>query len=146
MATTREKSAPARAKRLAAQQGVTLRKEDQLPHSTKQGALIAPSTEHQDKLAPAEKRESNVKWIKDKGWQTPLEFMVEVMNDSGQDRGTRLDAAKAAAPYVHAKLQSVMVESPHDQVDSEIKALFRDALAADKAAGPPAPAAEYEPS
>jgi hypothetical protein len=134
------------AKDVVERTGATVSKRDldALPHPNT-GITIAKTNQ----ALPAtrqDKQESNLKWIKDKGWQSPLEFLVEVMNNSGVDRGTRIDAAKAAAPYVHAKLQSVMVESPHDQVDSEIKALFRDALAADKAAGPPAPSAEYEPS
>lgn len=38
--------------------------------------------------------------------KTPLEVMLEIMNDSSDDR-MRLTAAQAAAPYVHAKLSSV---------------------------------------
>lgn len=35
----------------------------------------------------------------------PLEYLLQVMRDPGIDEGKRIDAAKAAAPYVHAKLQ-----------------------------------------
>ena len=38
---------------------------------------------------------------------TPLEYMLSVMRDAGADESKRLDAAKAAAPYVHARLTSV---------------------------------------
>lgn len=38
--------------------------------------------------------------------KTPLEVMLEIMNNAGDDR-MRLTAAQAAAPYVHAKLSSV---------------------------------------
>jgi len=38
---------------------------------------------------------------------TPLDFMLSVMRDGGNDTDTRLDAAKSAAPYVHAKLSSI---------------------------------------
>jgi hypothetical protein len=38
---------------------------------------------------------------------TPLDFMLRVLRDEGQDQATRMDAAKAAAPYVHAKLASI---------------------------------------
>ena len=38
---------------------------------------------------------------------TPLEFMLQVMRDDGAERSERLDMAKAAAPYVHARLSSV---------------------------------------
>jgi phage terminase small subunit len=37
------------------------------------------------------------------GGQTPLEFLIAAMNNPGLDDKLRLDAAKAAAPYVHAK-------------------------------------------
>lgn len=40
---------------------------------------------------------------------TPLDFMLKVMRDPKKPFDMRLDAAKAAAPYVHAKLQSVEV-------------------------------------
>lgn len=38
---------------------------------------------------------------------TPLEYMLSVLRDEKQDQGARMDAAKAAAPYIHAKLASV---------------------------------------
>lgn len=37
---------------------------------------------------------------------TPLEYMLRVMRDVTADPGRRDEMAKAAAPYVHAKLQS----------------------------------------
>ncbi len=37
----------------------------------------------------------------------PLEFMLNVLRDDNVPREERMDAAKAAAPYVHAKLASV---------------------------------------
>lgn len=39
--------------------------------------------------------------------KTPLEFMLDVMRDKSQPEDMRLDAAKAAAPYVHPKLSSI---------------------------------------
>jgi hypothetical protein len=38
---------------------------------------------------------------------TPLDYMLSVLRDELLDRETRLEAAKSAAPYVHAKLASV---------------------------------------
>ena len=38
---------------------------------------------------------------------TPLDYLLTVMRDELLDRDARVDAAKAAAPYVHAKLASV---------------------------------------
>jgi phage terminase small subunit len=37
------------------------------------------------------------------GRQTPLEFLLDVMNDNEVDDKLRLEAAKTAAQYVHAK-------------------------------------------
>lgn len=38
---------------------------------------------------------------------TPLEFMLAVLRDEEKAFDVRMDAAKAAAPYVHARLASV---------------------------------------
>lgn len=38
---------------------------------------------------------------------TPLDYMLSVLRDETQAPAARMDAAKAAAPYVHAKLASV---------------------------------------
>ena len=37
---------------------------------------------------------------------TPLEYMLEILRDEGNDKKTRMDAATSAAPYCHAKLVS----------------------------------------
>jgi hypothetical protein len=37
----------------------------------------------------------------------PLEFMLNIMGNANNPLLMRLDAAKSAAPYVHARLQSV---------------------------------------
>lgn len=37
----------------------------------------------------------------------PLDFMLSIMRDETAERGERLDMAKAAAPYVHAKLAAI---------------------------------------
>lgn len=42
--------------------------------------------------------------------ETPLEFMLNVMRDHKLHVNTRLQAARDAAPYVHAKLQSITVK------------------------------------
>lgn len=38
---------------------------------------------------------------------TPLEYLTSVYRDVSVDEAKRIDAAKAAAPYVHAKLSAV---------------------------------------
>lgn len=42
--------------------------------------------------------------------ETPLQHMLGVMRDPKVAADVRLDAAKAAAPYVHPKLQSIVHE------------------------------------
>lgn len=37
----------------------------------------------------------------------PLEFMLQVMRDAHQDLAVRLEMAKAAAPYLHPRLQAI---------------------------------------
>lgn len=43
---------------------------------------------------------------------TPLEYMLSVLRDEGNDTSTRMDAAKAAAPYIHPKLNAVELSGP----------------------------------
>lgn len=38
---------------------------------------------------------------------SPLDFMLGILRDEGLDEETRFEAAKAAAPYVHARLAAV---------------------------------------
>ncbi len=45
---------------------------------------------------------------------TPLEYLLQIMRDEGQPQEERKDAAKAAAPYVHARLASVDMTSKND--------------------------------
>src|SRR6187200_1035353 len=37
---------------------------------------------------------------------TPLDYMMGIVRNEQEDKTVRLDAAKAAAPYVHARLQT----------------------------------------
>lgn len=50
------------------------------------------------------------------GGLTPLEFLTSIYRDEGEEMSRRVDAAKAAAPYVHARLQPV-----DDKGDSTLK-------------------------
>lgn len=38
---------------------------------------------------------------------TPLDFMLSVMRDESRETAERLDAARAAAPFVHPKLSAI---------------------------------------
>lgn len=40
---------------------------------------------------------------------SPLDYMLSILRNDGEEKAVRLDAAKAAAPYVHAKLSAVTV-------------------------------------
>lgn len=35
--------------------------------------------------------------------ELPLDFLLRIMRDQGSDEAKRIDCAKAAAPYLHAK-------------------------------------------
>lgn len=43
---------------------------------------------------------------------TPLDYMMTVMRDDSVEPHARLDAAKAAAPYVHPKLAAIELSGP----------------------------------
>ncbi|MEM9376188.1 MAG: hypothetical protein AAGA72_08195 [Pseudomonadota bacterium] len=63
----------------------------------------------------------------------PLEFMLNLMQDEEQDFGVRFDAAKAAAPYVHAKLSSVdqtVVQKTRveDLTDEELNEMINEGI------------------
>lgn len=41
------------------------------------------------------------------GGLMPLDYMLAILRDEGNDAPTRMDAAKAAAPYLHARLAAI---------------------------------------
>lgn len=51
----------------------------------------------------------------------PLDFMLSIMRDETEERPVRLDAAKAAAQYVHPKLSAV-------EADVGVKFIIGEAL------------------
>lgn len=46
---------------------------------------------------------------------TPLDYMLQILRDAALDPAQRLDAAKAAAPYVHPRLASVDLGNKDDK-------------------------------
>jgi hypothetical protein len=46
---------------------------------------------------------------------TPLDYMMAIVRNDAEDKSVRLDAAKAAAPYVHARLQAMTLGSDPDK-------------------------------
>jgi hypothetical protein len=64
---------------------------------------------------------------------SPLDYMLGVMSDQSADPAMRLDAAKAAAPYVHARLSAteITTSDPRDNADPEqVMAQIRALVAA----------------
>lgn len=55
---------------------------------------------------------------------TPLEFLLNTMRDENAELGTRLDAAKAAALYVHPKLQPVDGKTGSSEVQARVRVEF----------------------
>ncbi len=43
---------------------------------------------------------------------TPLQHMLKIMRDPKQPQEVRMEMAKAAAPYMHSRLQSTTVSNP----------------------------------
>jgi hypothetical protein len=47
------------------------------------------------------------------GGMMPLDYLLGIMRDEDQDPRSRLDAAKAAAPYCHARLSATELSGPN---------------------------------
>ena len=63
---------------------------------------------------------------------TPLDFLLSKVWDENCDEAVRIDCAKAAAPYVHARLNAIEAKVTHR--DEMSLAELRKAIAADLAA------------
>jgi len=50
------------------------------------------------------------------GATAPLDYLLGIMRDKDQYARSRLDAAKAAAPYCHARLSSTELSGPSGPV------------------------------
>ena len=59
---------------------------------------------------------------------TPLEYLVSVYTDESNTLRDRLDAAKAAAPYVHPRLSTVEVSN--QPLDGNAKSISNEQLIA----------------
>jgi hypothetical protein len=57
----------------------------------------------------------------------PLDYMLGVMRNENEDAVRRLDAAKSAAPYVHARLSSIEHKGDADN-PVEIKMQLNEAV------------------
>ena len=79
--------------------------------------------------------------------QLPLDFLLEVMGDESQPIATRVDAAKAAAPYVH--FRKGMVDTTGRDVPITVQILrfsdITDLQAPDRSAKPEPVTIEHDP-
>ena len=66
--------------------------------------------------------------------ESPLDYMLRVMRDLTQDYKRRDDMAKAAAPYLHARLQSVEVSGNPDNPLEVINRIERVIVGSENAA------------
>jgi hypothetical protein len=72
---------------------------------------------------------------------TPLEYLISIMADENQDQADRVDAAKAAAPYCHSRLQSVTVqEKPYEGDPNELTNEYLASIVAGSRGSDDAPA------
>lgn len=63
--------------------------------------------------------------------ETPLEYMLQVMRNSGASDARRDEMAKAAAPYVHPKLASMQHSGPNGgPIEIDLTGLSDEQLAA----------------
>ena len=59
----------------------------------------------------------------------PLDYMLQVLNDDKQSKSRRDAMAKAAAPYIHARLAAVEVKDPEPRHSIDLTKLDDDELA-----------------
>ncbi len=62
-----------------------------------------------------------IRAVEESGMMTPLAYMLSVIHDTGHDTTIRLEAARAAAPYMHARLSNseITLMQPGDEMTTE---------------------------
>ena len=65
------------------------------------------------KLGSVAKLDADARRKAMEGGMMPLDYLLGIMRDEDQDARWRLDAAKAAAPYCHARLSSTELSGPN---------------------------------
>ena len=55
---------------------------------------------------------------------TPLDFLLDTMRNEANELGARIDAAKAAAQYVHPKLQPVDGKTGSSEIQARVRVEF----------------------
>jgi hypothetical protein len=79
-----------------------------MAHGIKTGGR-KKGTKNKPKVMPTTAVEEAIVASVTKG-QTPLEYMLDVMRDRAQEYPRRDEMARAAAPYVHARLAAAVIE------------------------------------
>jgi hypothetical protein len=51
---------------------------------------------------------------------TPLDYLLSILRDANAEQNVRIDAAKAAAPYVHPRLSTVDVGNKDDKAFEQV--------------------------
>jgi hypothetical protein len=59
----------------------------------------------------------------EEGGEMPLDFLLRIMRDDGADEAKRIDCAKAAAPFLHAKLNAIDLSASDGSVADAIKGM-----------------------
>jgi hypothetical protein len=59
---------------------------------------------------------------------TPLELMLKLINDKNEPMARRLEAAKAAAPYMHPRLAPGQEEKPEPRYSIDVRKLSDEEL------------------
>ena len=75
---------------------------------------------------------------------SPLQYMLNIMRDKKADKARRDDMAKAAAPYLHPRLQAIehsgtinnSAADPHELDDTELEVIARAGRSGAVAAAP----------
>ena len=65
------------------------------------------------KLGSVSKLDGEARTKAMEGGMMPLDYLLGIMRDEDHDARSRLDAAKAAAPYCHARLSSTELSGPN---------------------------------
>ena len=81
--------------------------------------------------------------------KTPLAYMLAVMNNSNEKSSIRLQAAMAAAPYVHPRLASIEVKAENNttlQIESDLGKALRELAEIARLRGPTIEGEVLEPA
>lgn len=95
-------------------------------------------------------------WAIEQFGTTPIDYMMGVLSNPANTDDERMDAAKAAAPYIHPRLRQIeQIERPPERTEKEITndiveilAQYAPGGATRDLIGPPpgaAPQPEHEP-